>query len=237
MALNSLNKTRVGFGAGVVDILPMLVGMVPFGLLVGAMGTQAGLDVWEVVLMSSAVFAGASQFIALDMWTSPLPALALIGTTFLVNLRHVLMGAAAAPHIKSLPVWVRYPFLYAMADENWAMAIRKISMDKKIAAGYLMGLTIPFYLNWQIWSYAGTQLGGLIADPRMFGFDFVFTAVFICLILGFWKHDRRLTPILASAVAALVAANILPGTWYIFIGSIVGVSVAAITYKQRGEAP
>ena len=105
---------QAGFTAALIDIFPMLIGMVPFGLIVGTMGKQAGLETWELMLMSSAVFAGASQFIALDMWTTPLPALAIIGTTLMVNLRHVLMGAAAAPHIKGLPSLPRYIFLCAI---------------------------------------------------------------------------------------------------------------------------
>ena len=234
--MSSPNSAQAGFTAALIDIFPMLIGMVPFGLIVGTMGKQAGLETWELMLMSSAVFAGASQFIALDMWQTPLPVIAIIGTTLMVNLRHVLMGAAAAPHIRNLPPLTRYVFLCAMADENWAMAMRRAMRDRTLAASYVIGLTVPFYLNWQLWSFLGTQLGDLIKDPKELGFDFVFTAVFITLVHGFWKTDRRLSPIIASACVALIAHELLPGTWYIFVGSIAGIAAAAITYKHKDDA-
>ncbi len=187
--------------------------------------------------MSSAVFAGASQFIALEMWGNPLPGAVIIGTTLMVNLRHILMGAAAHQHVRHLPPLTRYVFLFAMADENWAMAMRKSMTTKsagsKLSAGYVLGLTVPFYLNWQLWSFAGTQLGDLIKDPTELGFDFVFTAVFLTLIFGFWKSDRRLLPIIASACVALMTREFLPGTWYIFMGSLAGVAAAALSYKPK----
>ncbi len=234
MSSQNLNVVRAGFFAGFMNMLPMTIAAMPFGLIVGAMGTQAGLETWELMFMSAAVFAGASQFIALEMWAQPLPALAIISTTLLVNSRHILMGAAAAPHIKGVPRWARWPYLYTMADETWAVSLRRASSDGHVSAAYLMGLAVPFYANWQIWSYTGARLGSFIDNPAAWGFDFVFTAVFLTLIFGFWKHDRRLAPILASAAVALLAHEALPGTWYIFIGSMAGVAVAFFTFK-RGD--
>ena len=231
---NKNNKTyKSEFLAGIIDIFPMLIGMVPFGLIVGTMGKQAGLESWELMLMSSTVFAGASQFIALDMWQTPLPGMAIIGTTLMVNLRHVLMSASASPHIRTLPPVTRYIFICAMADENWAMFMRRAMSSKKLVAAYVIGLTVPFYLNWQLWSFLGTQLGDLIKDPVTLGFDFVFTAVFITLVHGFWKVDRRVSPIIASACIALIAHDLLPGTWYIFLGSLGGIAAVAISYKFK----
>jgi 4-azaleucine resistance transporter AzlC len=229
-------EAHAGFFSGCLDILPMAVGAAPFGVIIGAMAIQAGLEPWEIVFMGAVVFAGAAQFIALDMWTSALlpgsVALAIIGTTLMVNLRHILMGAAAAPHIRGITPWVRYPYLYVMADETWAMTIRRARVNNDLGPAYLAGLALPFYLNWLVWSYVGTQIGDVINDPAVYGFDFVFTAVFVTLIFGFWKADRHLLPIIVSAMIALLAREVLPGTWYIFAGSVAGVLTAIITYRE-----
>lgn len=222
-----------GFMAGFLDISPLMVGAAPFAIIIGAMAVQAGLEPWEIVFMGAAVFAGAAQFIALDMWTTALlpisAALAIVGTTLMVNLRHILMGAAAAPHIRNVPGFARYSFLYVMADENWAMALKRARRDGNIGSAYLTGLSFPFYVNWIIWSYIGTQIGDVISEPAVYGFDFVFTAVFVSLIVGFWQVDRQLSPIISSALFALVAREVLPGSWYILVGSIAGVIIAIIT--------
>jgi 4-azaleucine resistance transporter AzlC len=227
---------HAGFLSGFLDIAPMAVGAAPFAIIVGAMAVQAGFEPWEIVFMGAAVFAGAAQFIALDMWESTvLPvslALAIVGTTLMVNLRHILMGAAAAPYIRDVTPWVRFPFLYVMADENWAMALKRGRVDGHIGAAYLAGISFPFYINWLIWSYIGTQVGDIIEDPAVYGFDFVFTAVFLSLIFGFWKADRHLLPIISSALVALLTRELLPGTWYIFAGSIAGVLTAIVTHRN-----
>lgn len=86
---------RAELQAGAVAVFPVVVAAVPFALLVGALGVQDGLIALEVTLMSALVFAGASQFIAVDMWPAPILSVAL--TVLVVNLRHILMGAAVAP--------------------------------------------------------------------------------------------------------------------------------------------
>src|SRR3546814_17993174 len=95
---------RGEFAAGAFTILPLLVAVVPFGLLLGTLAAQKGLSPLKTALMGATVFAGASQFVAVEIWTTP-PAVALLAATALmVNLRHVLMGAALAPHLSG---WLR----------------------------------------------------------------------------------------------------------------------------------
>src|SRR3546814_16094163 len=97
---------RGEFAAGAFTILPLLVAVVPFGLLLGTLAAQKGLSPLETALMGATVFAGASQFVAVEIWTTP-PAVALLSATALmVHLRHVLMGSAMAPHVRG---WSRGP--------------------------------------------------------------------------------------------------------------------------------
>lgn len=219
------------FWRGAVDMLPMSVGAAPFGLMVGTLAVQAGLDQWDVLMMGMLVFAGAAQFTAIDMWAFPVPVLAIVGVTLLVNLRHVLMSAALTPHIRQVPAWCRWYFLYFLADENWALAM-KAAANRPLTAPYLMGLIVPFYINWQVWSVLGAYFGNLIEDPERYGFDYVFTAVFLTLVMGFWRGARSAPPLIASAVTAWLAHHYLPGVWYIFLGGVAGVIVGAITYKD-----
>lgn len=223
------------FARGIVDVLPLLVGLVPFGLIVGALGVKAGLEPAELMMMSGLVFAGAAQFIALDMWGNA-AGLTIISTTLLVNLRHVLMGASARPSIVDMPSWLKWPFLYIMADENWATVMRRGRTHRDLTPAYIAGASLPFYIGWQITCLIGTQIGGVMGDPARFGFDFVFTAVFVTLVFSFWKVDRRLSPIVASAAAALATHQWLPGTWYILSGGIAGVVAALLTYRPADPA-
>ena len=219
------------FLRGVLDMLPLSIGAIPFALMVGTLAGQAGLGHFEMLMMSSMVFAGASQFTALEMWASPLPVLSIILTTAMINLRHTMMGAALAPHIRHLPR--RYKILFAVifTDESWAVAIRR-AIERPLAVPYVLGMIIPFYLNWQFFSVLGVTFGNLVEDPAKYGFDFVFTAVFITLIIGFWKGMHSAPPLLASAGTALLVHAMVPGVWYIFLGGLAGMITGAVLYKE-----
>jgi predicted branched-subunit amino acid permease len=71
-------------------------------------------------------------------------------------------------------------------------------------------------------------VGGAISDPRRYGFDYAFAAVFLVILLGFWRRQRASLPILVSAVCALLAWKFLPGVWYVFIGGMAGTAAAVI---------
>jgi len=217
-------------------MLPMSIGAAPFGLMVGALAAGAGLNHLELLMMSGLVYAGASQFTALGMWTEPLPVLSIIGVTLLVNLRHILMGAALAPHIRHLPTWCRWPFVYIFSDETWAMALRR-SAKRPLTAPYVAGVVVPFYLVWQFFSILGLTFGHLVEDPKTYGFDFVFTAIFISLVMGFTKTRTDVPPLIVSTLTALIAHQFLPGYWYIFLGGVAGVITGALIYKEKPFKP
>lgn len=223
------------FLRGLWDMMPLTIGAAPFGLIVGTLGAQAGLSHLDVLLMGGLVYAGASQFIALEMWTSPVPVLAIIGVTAMVNLRHVLMGAALSPHIRHLPPHCRWPLTLIFSDETWAMALRR-AYRSPLKAPYVFGLIGPFYVNWLLWSALGVSFGSLITNPAAFGFDFVFTAVFITLIIGFCKDRYSLPPLVASVVTALAAQHFLPGVWYIFLGGVAGTVMGALLHREKARS-
>src|SRR5215469_3973172 len=103
-------------------MLPLLLGVVPFGLILGALAAEKGLSPLETALMSALVFAGGSQFVAIGLWAHPIPIFVIVASTALVNLRHLLMGATIAPHIGRFGRGGSYPALFFLADEIWAVA-------------------------------------------------------------------------------------------------------------------
>lgn len=224
------DKTRPAasgdFTAGVLTILPLLIAVVVYGLLFGTLAAQKGLSPLEVALMSATVFAGASQFVAVEIWTSP-PGVVLLGlTALMVNLRHVLMGAALAPFLKGWSAGQIYGGLYFMADENWAFTLKRAAQTP-VSPGYYLGLALPLYFGWIACTTLGTIFGGVLQDPARYGLDFAFTAVFLTLLVSLWKGKRSAVPWLASAAVAVAANKLLPGVWYIALGGLAGTVVGA----------
>jgi len=226
---------RGDFAAGVLTILPLLVAVVVYGLLFGTLAAQKGLSPLEVAIMSATVFAGASQFVAVEIWTSPPAVVLLAATALMVNLRHVLMGAALAPFLKGWPRGATALSLYMMADENWAFALRR-GATAPLTPAYYLGLALPLYVGWILCTFFGTIFGGVLQDPARYGLDFAFTAVFLTLLVGMWQGRRSLMPWAASAVVATAAYAWLPGVWYIALGGLAGTLAGALQDPAPREA-
>lgn len=223
---------------GFFDILPLMAGAAPFALLLGSLAVQKDLSPLEVTLMSISVYAGSSQFIAIDIWSTPVPVLAIVGTTLLVNLRHVLMGAALAPHLGQMNRWQRLFVVSIHSDETWAMSLQRVGrVEHGLTPAYALGMFVPFYLQWPIWTLVGALAGGLVEDPAVYGFDFVFPAVFITLVMGFWKVSRQTSVILISGAVALLVHHFVEGVWYIFLAGLAGTAMGALLYKPATEQP
>lgn len=215
------------FGAGVLAIMPAAIAVTPFGLLLGANAAGKGLSLAEVLLMSALVFAGSSQFVAVDLWTDPAPWLALGVTALLVNLRHVLMSASLAGKLGRFGRGGRLLAVFFLADEVWAVAERR-ALQGPLPPGFYGGAAATLYLSWLFSTGLGVEIGALMADPRAWGFDFAFTALFIGLVAGFWRGWSSVPVVTASAGVAVAVHAILPGAWYVMAGALAGVAAAAL---------
>ncbi|MBV6633760.1 MAG: AzlC family ABC transporter permease [Alphaproteobacteria bacterium] len=218
------------FGKGVLDMAPLLIGLVPFALVFGALAADRGMSPLEVGLMSGLVIAGGSQFVALELWADPLPVLLLGLSALLVNSRHILMGATVAPQVKGWSPGTRYLALFLMVDELWALALRR-SRVATLTPGYWFGLAIVLCPAWVALTVIGAIGGGFLPENAAhdYGLDFALAAVFLALLKDFWQGPRiSLAPWVTSALVAVAVHQIFPGPWYVAAGAVAGLLVALI---------
>jgi 4-azaleucine resistance transporter AzlC len=216
-----------GVVEGARRTVPVALGIFAYGLVFGVLARQMGLSPFESLVMSGTVFAGASQFAALGLWVAPLPIVAIVLTTLVVNLRHLLMGAALRPRMASLRGWQKYLSLFFMSDESWALTMGQFARGGNNGA-FLLGSGLVAFVAWLSATVGGQSLGSALRDPSSIGLDFAFTAVFIGLLLGFWKGRDDLLPWGIAALVAVLAAWWLPGKWYILLGGVAGSIVGAL---------
>ena len=118
---------KENFGNGVRACLPIVLGYVAVGLVVGVVTKTAGLTVLEVTLMSLILYAGSAQLIVANLTGMGASASAIIFTIFLVNMRHFLYSASLAPHVRKLPFWQNILIGLELTDETFAVAANHLA--------------------------------------------------------------------------------------------------------------
>jgi 4-azaleucine resistance transporter AzlC len=204
--------------------MPVMPGMVLFGAAFGALAAQKGLTLLEATLMSALVYAGASQFVALEMWPdiATFAGIAVIGlVTATVNMRFILMAAALRPWFGTLPAWQSYPALFTVTDPGWLIAMDYHRRGGRDAA-ILVGGGLAFWLLWIASTVPGYLVGALVSDQKAFGFDVIMPAFFVVMLVPLWSGVRRAIPWAIAGAVALAVAAFIPGWWFIIAGSVAG---------------
>jgi len=215
-------------------VVPAMASMVPFALLIGFLARQNGLSTVEALLMSAMVFAGSAQFVALDLWSWPVPIASLALTAFIINARHILMGAAVMPHMAGWRGRHAYPALFFLADEIWALSMARAGAGR-LRLSYYAGLVAPFYVTWISMTTLGHLAGAAIRDPARYGFDFAFIAIFLVILCALWRGRTTLWPWLASAGVAVAVWYLVAGPWYILAGGVAGAAVGALQEGPQND--
>lgn len=218
--------TRRGALAGVRLTLPLTVSVAAYGTVFGVLTRRADLSLAESLLMSGIVTAGTSQFVAVDLFASGATLLAIVFTTLLVNLRHLLMGASLRPWFAPLPKRQAYGSLHFLSDESWALTMAEYDRGQRDAA-FLIGSGATLFAAWIAATGIGHLAGAAIGDPTTLGLDFAFAAVFAALLVGMYKGRADLLPWLTGAAVAVLADWLLPGNWYVLVGGVAGCLVGA----------
>nr|WP_228579409.1 AzlC family ABC transporter permease [Halomonas sp.] len=206
---------------GIRRMAPLSLFVVVFGLAFGVAALARGLSGLEAMLMSALVFAGASQFAALELWGPDIPLLPLIATTFAINARHLLMGAAIQPWLAHLPASQRYGCVVLMSDSNWAMAAAD-RQKGETNVGMLVGGGIALWLTWLLGTLLGVVFGSGIEEPERFGLDVIMGCFLLAMLVGGRRDPTMLVPWGAAALAALAAMAWLPPHSHVIVGALAG---------------
>ena len=219
------------FRRGLLATLPLAPGVVAFGLLYGVMARQVGFSPWQAWAMSLIVHAGSAQFTALGMWEAT-GAIPIILTTLVINLRHLLMGASVAPHLRGLhPLWKALLALW-MSDESYALAIAEYERGRG-SHRYFLGANVGIYLAWPTSGLLGALVGTAIPDPGRYGLDLVFPLAFLGLLTAFLKDHISLAVALGAGGLALLGADLLPGKWYVVVAGLLGSGLGLLLEKVK----
>jgi len=219
---------------GFKQLVPISVFVILFGAAFGLAATQSGLDEGLTAAMSTLVFAGASQFAALELWGPQVPIVTLLITVFAVNARHLLMGATLYPWLRHLSPARRYGVMLVVSDANWALSLQAFNRGQA-GIGLLLGGGLALWSFWVFGTLLGIYFGGAIHDPKSLGLDMVMGCFLLAMVAGGEKNLRTLTIWIVAAGASLLAYWYLPANSHVVVGALAGGAVGTLRLEKKNE--
>jgi len=226
------DTTKSEFMDGLRECLPVLGAVVPFGAVFGAIAVDKGLQPAEIILMSALVYAGASQYVAMELWATPFPYVTMIVSVFAVNFRHILYSASIGRKLHRFSPLQKSIAFFGLVDPQWAVA-EKRAASRDLTVAFYAGMAVPLYCVWVVSTAFGVMFGRLIENPAAFGLDFLLPIYFLTLLMGFRSRPRWLPVVIVSAsVGTLFHVTVGP-PWHVAFGAGAGILLAAIICKQE----
>tara|TARA_A100001011_G_scaffold184865_1_gene193599 strand:+ start:130 stop:819 length:690 start_codon:yes stop_codon:yes gene_type:complete len=218
------------FKQGVLEELPLQLGVFPFGIIYGIMAIESGLTPMQAFLMSSIIFGGASQIAFVQLISNATPFGVIVTTVGAINSRHFLYSISMMEFLKNLSIKWRIVLAYLLTDEAYAISIRRFinEPNKSFIHFHLLGTGITLFLSWQISTLTGILLGGDL--PQFLDLQFIIPLTFIAIIVPMIRSISTFLVVITSAFSGLILKNLDIHFW-IIISGIIGVMVGIYSAK------
>lgn len=218
---------RATFFSGVRAGLPVLLGIVPFGLVTGVSAVSVGLTEVEAVMMSALVFAGASQLAGLQLIAAGAPVFVILLTTFFINLRFAMYSASLAPYLARLSAASRGVMAYLMTDQAYALGVSRFvsEPDMPHRRMFYLGVAAPIWLVWMVATAVGVFVGAQV--PAGWSLEFAIPLIFMALALPALTDRASAAAALAASVI-VVAARPLPFNLALIVAALGGIGVGLL---------
>jgi len=206
--------------------VPVMMGYLPIGFAYGVLAVNAGLSILQTVLMSVIVYAGSAQLIAASLFAQMIQPVSIIATTFIVNLRHLLMSAALAPYLQHWRNSEVAAFSFELTDESFGIhSLRFERGENKPLSSIAINLVCQ--LSWVIGSLIGALTGNMIEDVRPFALDYALPAMFIALLVLQIRNRRHVIIAVLGGLLSLVIWFFGATQWNVIFATIIAAAVGA----------
>ncbi|SMB89955.1 AzlC family ABC transporter permease [Deinococcus hopiensis] len=227
------------FWRGFRALMPLWLGLVPFAAAYAVTARAAHLSLLETQLMSLTVFAGASQFAAVGLFGAGASGWGIVGTTFLLNARHMLYGLSLS---RDLPLTVPERLLGALFLTDEAYGVTVVQGPREpggVSFAFLLGAELSLYAVWNASTFVGALAGAVLPDPAALGVGVIFPLAFLGLLTPLLKEGRPALVALLSGLGAWGLSRVLPGGLVVLLAGVGGALLGAVLvtrWPEGGEA-
>lgn len=204
-------ETTSRFREGFKDGISIAIGYMPIALTFGLLSKSTGLSIFETTMMSLLVFAGAAQYISLNLLALGTGGIAIIITTFIVNIRHLLMSASLNEKVTDDHPFKKALYAFGITDETFSVAATKEGI---ISTSYMFGVITISYSSWVVNSAIGHLVGASLPNSLQQSMGIALYAMFVGLLVPSLRKHRKVV-FLAGSAAILnsIFTFVFPPSW------------------------
>ncbi len=216
---------------GVRDVAPLLLGIIPFGMVAGAAAVDAGLGVSGGLALSMFVFAGASQLAAIALLADAAPTAVIVLTIMVINLRFAMYSAAVAPLVAHEPRGKRALMSYLLVDQAFALSVSRSAKDPdaRNTFGYFIGCALTLWTAWQATTVIGAVVGASL--PEWLPLGAAIPLMFLVILIPTVSDRATLSAALSSGTVAVLAAG-LPYNAGLLVAAATGITVGTVVAER-----
>ena len=215
------------FLKGIVDVSPLMIPVVPFGLIFGILAIDIGFSPIATMGMSLIIFGGASQIVLLQLFSGGASSLIIISSVGAVNSRHLLYGAVVSEHVSDLKLIWKIIISYFLIDQAFAQSNEYFKKnDDKNKYFHLIGGGVTCWIIWQSTTFLGIILGATI--PEKLGLSFAIPLTFLALLVNDFRKIINVIVIMISGLVATLGYNYIPYKAYVIVAALIGLLIALI---------
>lgn len=228
-------NTTEKFKEGLMAALPIVIGYFPIAMAFGLLAKNTQISFRDTSLLSILVYAGASQFMALDLIGAGVGTGSIILATFLLNLRHMMMSASLAVDFNNIPKKFLSIVGFGITDETFSV----ISFNKKKTnLPFVLTLIILSYSSWVIGTMVGYAVGEILPISLQSSLSIGLYAMFAALLSPEISKSRNILFLsIISAVVYIVIfySNILTSGWDIILGIIISSVLGVVFFSKDSK--
>ena len=225
-----MNSNFKIFLKGIVDVSPLMIPVVPFGLIFGILAIDIGFSPLVTMGMSLIIFGGASQIVLLQLFSGGASSLVIISSVGAVNSRHLLYGAVVSEHVSDLKLIWKIIISYFLIDQAFARSNEYFKKNNdKNKYFHLIGGGVTCWVIWQTTTFLGIILGSAI--PEKLGLSFAVPLTFLALLVNDFRKMTNVIVIIISGLVATLGYNYIPYKAYVIVAALTGLFIAMILTK------
>ena len=225
-----MNSNFKIFLKGITDVSPLMIPVVPFGLIFGILSIDIGFSPLATMGMSLIIFGGASQIILLQLFLGGASSLVIISSVGAVNSRHLLYGAVVSEHVSDLKLIWKIIISYFLIDQAFAVSNEYFKKYKeKNKYFHIIGGGFTCWVVWQTTTFLGIILGAAI--PEKLGLSFAIPLTFLAILVNDFRKFINVIVILVSGLVATLGFNYIPYKAYVIVAALTGLFAAMVLTK------